>query len=53
MLLIATTPELGRWTQFDDPLPPQLIEAAQGVGATLAQAEARTADALLRARRLQ
>ena len=45
MLLIATAPARAQWMQFDDPLLPRLIEAAHGVGATLAQAEARIADA--------
>lgn len=34
------------WSQFDDPLLPQLIGAAQQASATLAQATARIADAL-------
>ncbi|TLX62262.1 hypothetical protein DN820_17020 [Stutzerimonas nosocomialis] len=34
-----------RWAQFDDPLMLSLIEEGQHVGATLAQAVARIADA--------
>lgn len=45
MLLIATAPARAHWTQFGDPLLTRLIEAAHGVSATLAQAEARIADA--------
>jgi NodT family efflux transporter outer membrane factor (OMF) lipoprotein len=45
MLLIATAPARAQWTQFGDPLLLRLIEAAQGISATLAQAEARIAEA--------